>query len=126
MKINELIDKYITLRDAKAELEAAHKLKVGKYTKAMQKIENLLLTEFKETGQESAKTANGTAYVSTRTSAKVTDRDAFINFVRENEAWQFLENRVNKSAVEEHIQEFEELPAGVDISRSVTVNVRRS
>lgn len=126
MKLDELITKYIKLRDAKQELEAAHKQEVSRFTKAMTKIEQALLAEFTETGQESAKTSAGTAYLSTRTSAKVVSRDEFFDFVRGQEAWAFLESRVNKTAVEEYMAEHDELPPGVDVTRSLTVNIRRS
>ena len=126
MNMSDLIGKYLKLRDAKAELDAKHKANIARYTKAMTKIETTLLSEFNETGQESAKTSVGTAYVSTRTSAKVADRDSFLQFVIENDAWDFIENRVNKIAAEEYLAEHEELPAGVDITRSMTVNIRRS
>lgn len=126
MKLDELIKKYLKLRDGKSELEAKQKEELKRFTSAMTKIEQLIMAEFNETGQESAKTAVGTAYKSVRTSAKVADRDTFITFVRDNEAWDFLENRVNKSAVEEYMAEHDDLPPGVDISRSATINIRRS
>jgi hypothetical protein len=126
MQLDELIAKYIKIRDAKAEQEAAHKEHLKRYTNALNKIEQLLLKEFNETGQESAKTASGTAYRSTRTSAKVADRDTFLAFVRDNDGWDFLESRVNKTAVEAYIEEHDELPPGVDVSRAVTINIRRS
>lgn len=126
MKLDDLIKKYLKLRDAKSELEAKHKAETQRYTQAMTKIEQLLLAEFNETGQDSAKTAVGTAYKSVRTSAKVADRDAFLDFVRENDAWGFVENRVNKTAVEEFLAEHEQLPPGVDVTRSATINIRRS
>ena len=86
----------------------------------------MFLAEFNETGQESAKTEHGTAYKATRMSTKVSDRDAFLNFVRENEAWEFLESRANKTAVTAYMEENEDVPPGVDVSRISTINIRRS
>lgn len=126
MQIAELIAKYVKIRDAKAEKEAAHKEELKRYNNALFKIEQALLKEFNETGQDSAKTPAGTAYRSTRTSAKVSDRDAFLAFVRDSDGWDFLENRVNKTAVEAFIEEHDELPPGVDVTRVVTINIRRS
>jgi nanoRNase/pAp phosphatase (c-di-AMP/oligoRNAs hydrolase) len=126
MNMSDLVRKYLKLREAKAELEAKHKEETSRFTKAMQKIETTLLSEFTETGQESAKTPHGTAYVSVRTSAKVADRDAFLDFVRDNQAWDFVESRVSKKAVEDYVAEHEELPSGVNVTRSMTVNIRRS
>jgi hypothetical protein len=126
MKTSEMIAKYITLRDKKSELEAAHKESVKRINEVMKKIESMIMAQFNETGEESAKTAAGTAYKTTQTSAKVADRDAFLDFVRASEAWGFIENRVNKTAVEEYLAEHEELPPGVDVNRAYTINIRRS
>ena len=126
MQIDELIGKYIKIRDAKAEEESKHKEHMKRFNNAMTKIEQMLLSEFNETGQESAKTPHGTAYRSVRVAAKVADRDSFLAFVRESDGWDFLESRVNKTAVQEYMDEHDELPPGVNVSRSVTINIRRS
>lgn len=126
MQLADLVKKYLRIRDAKDELVAAHKKELARYTNAMTKIEQMLLSEFNETGQESAKTPFGTAYRSVKTSARVADRDSFFDFVRSNEAWDFLESRANKTAVQEYMDEHDELPPGVDVSRITTINIRRS
>lgn len=126
MQLDDLIAKYLKIRDAKAELESAHKENLKRYNNALTKIEQVLLKEFNETGQDSAKTKSGTAYRSVRTSAKVADRDSFLAFVKDTDGWDFLESRVSKSAVEAFIDEHDELPPGVDVTRAVTINIRRS
>ncbi|MBT7005048.1 MAG: hypothetical protein HOA06_10085 [Chloroflexi bacterium] len=126
MQLDELIGKYIKIRDAKDALKKTHSEELSRFNNALDKIEHSLLAEFNETGQESAKTAHGTAYRSVRTSAKVADRDAFFDFVRQNDAYDFLESRANKNAVEAYMEEHDELPPGIDVSRVTTINVRRS
>lgn len=126
MQLSDLIRKYLKIRDAKEALVAEQKKELARFNNALDKIEQMLLSEFNETGQDSAKTPYGTAYRSVRTSAKVADRDAFFDFVRENEAWDFLESRANKTAVQQFMEEHEDLPPGVDVSRVTTINIRRS
>lgn len=126
MQLAELIEKYLKIRDAKDAKVKEHKDELARYNNALTKIEQLLLKEFNETGQDSAKTPFGTAYRTIRTSAKVADRDSFFDFVRETEGWDFLESRANKSAVEAYMEEHDELPPGVDVSRTTTINIRRS
>jgi hypothetical protein len=125
MQIEELIGKYVQIRDGKRELEEVHKAKVAKINHVMKKIEGMLLEHFNSTGAESVRTPAGTAYRSVKTTAKVVDRDAYMQFVQENEAWSFLESRANSTAVEEYLAAHGSLPPGVDVSRYATIGIRR-
>ena len=124
--IQTLVDKYVQLRDKKSELDTAHKERMAKYNHAMKELESRLLDQLNTLGVESARTPSGTAYRSIRSSVKVDDRDAFISFVRDNDGWDFVESRPNKSAVESYLEEQQELPPGVSMSRQAVVNIRRS
>ena len=124
--IQTLVEKYVQLRDKKSELDKAHKEKMAKYNNAMQELEARLLDNLNSMGVESARTPNGTAYRTVRSSVKVEDRDAFLDFIRENGEWEFLESRANKTAVESYLEEQEELPPGLSINRQSVVNIRRS
>ena len=125
MNYDDLVSKYIEFRDAKEAIEKKHKAKLKRINEAMKKIEAMVLEEFNATGQSSAKTEHGTATKMIRTSAKVADRDTFLDFVREEEAWQFIESRVNATAVTEYVEEHDELPPGVDMSKMAWVSFRR-
>lgn len=126
MKLEELIDKYIKLRDLVSDMEAEHKAKIARAKSAMEKIETQLLNTLNETGQESARTKAGTAFKSISTSARVVDRDAYISFVREGGYWSMLESRISKKSAEEWLNTTGSPPPGVDITRRYTVNIRRS
>lgn len=121
-----LVDKYVQLRDKKSELDKQHKEHMAKYNSAMKKLEEMLLDQLNDLGVESARTPSGTAYRSIRSSVKVDDRDAFISFVKDNDGWDFVESRPNKTAVESYLEEQQELPPGVSMSRQAVVNIRRS
>lgn len=127
MKASELVEKYIALRDRKAVIKAEYDQKVAAIDAALTKIEGVLLSTFNATGIENIKTAAGTAYVSVQTRASVADWDAYFGgFVVPNEAWEFIERRVNKSAVDAYRQANNDLPPGVNWSETRVVNVRRS
>lgn len=125
MDINELVEKYIALRDKKAEKKKAYDLSIAHDDEVLDKIEAVLLKTFQETGLESVSTKAGTAYTSNRASAKVADKDAFMEFVIEGKNWEFLENRVSKEAVEQYKAANDDLPPGISWSEIRTVNVRR-
>lgn len=127
MKTDELVDKYIKLRDLKAKLKAEFEEKIAPLEAAMEKVEAVLLGAFDQMGVESARTANGTAYISMKTSASVADRDAYFAWVLANpeERMIFVEARANKTAVEHYKDTNQELPPGVNWSATRTVNIRR-
>ena len=126
MTVEELVEKYITLRDKKARIKAAYQEKTGAVDAAMTQIEGILMKTFKELGVDSFKTKAGTAYTSTRTSTSVADWDSFLGFIQANEAWEMLERRASKSAVEQYRDTNDELPPGLNWREEITVNIRRS
>lgn len=126
MKIEEVVEKYVLLRDKKSQVKARYDEEVAKIDDVMKRVEGALLKHFDTVGVESVSTKAGTAYKATRSSATVGDWDSFIAFVRAQDAYNFLEHRVSKSAVEEFKAANEDLPPGVNWRSEVVVNIRRS
>lgn len=122
MNASEIIQMYVGLREEKARLEAAKKEVQAK----MDAIEIKLLGAFEKLGVESLRTPFGTAYMSTRSSASVADKEVFMNYVREHDEWALLETRASKTGVEQFKEMHEgELPPGISWSQEVVVNVRQ-
>lgn len=128
MKLDELVAKYIKLRDQKAQMKKEFDAKVEKINEVMEKMETIILKTFNDTGVDSAKTEFGTAYKSTRTSATVADREVFFGWFLEDpeDRLMFLENRVNKTAVEQFKEANNDLPPGLNYRSEITINVRRN
>lgn len=124
--MDAMIEKYIQLRDAKDKLAAKYKTDAAKITEVMTRIEGFILESFTAQGVESARCNAGTAYKSVRTSATVADWDATLNFIRENEAWNLLDHRVGKKAVEEYKEANGDIPPGLNWREEIIINVRRS
>ena len=125
MKINELVESYIALRDKKAAIKAAYDKKVESIDSMMRQVEGALLTYFQDTGAESINTPVGTAYKTTKTQVSSADWDIFLGFVRDHNAWDMLERRPAKNAVLEWEEENATLPPGLNKRVEVTVNIRR-
>ena len=66
--VNAVVDRYVKLRDMKAELDRAHKDKVKQIDDALTKLEAALLQHLNASGSESVGTASGTAFKTTKTS----------------------------------------------------------
>ena len=124
--IDTLVADYIKIRDMKAQIVAEQKQVTDRISKVLKKIEGQLMDAMTELGTESMRTPSGTCYRVIQTSAKVEDRDQYLEFVKANGAWAFLESRANKTAVEEYLEANGELPPGITVTRFATVNVRRT
>ena len=126
MKLSDLVGKYVELRDKKAELKVEFDTKVAKLDEALGKIEAVLLKTFDDAGMDSVKTPFGTAYTSLQTSASVADPDAFRQFVKANDAFEFYQNRVSKTAVEQYKAVHDDIPPGLNWREERVVNIRRA
>ena len=126
MKVSEVVSHYIALRDKKAAIKAEYDAKVSKIDKTLDTIEAKLLEVFEQTGMDSVRTANGTAYTTIRTSASVADREIFMNYVKSHDEWPLLEVRASKAGIEQFKEMNQDLPPGVNWREERVVNIRRS
>lgn len=127
MNDNDLIGKYIELRDRKAQMTKDFENTLTPIVGAMETIENAMAARLLASGQESVRTENGTAYRTTVMTTKVIDREAFIAYVKEFDAFDMLP----ASAVKESVKEYMETsagrpPPGVDITTLYKTNFRKS
>jgi len=122
----QMTERYIELRDAKKRFEDGHKAEVRTaFTNEMDEIEARLLNFLEASGSESIRSTSGTAYRYTASSVTLADVRAFQRHVIGAEAWQLVEWRVSKTAVNEMVESGEVLPPGVNYSPVVKVGIRR-
>ena len=122
----DLVKKYLIIRDKKKELQDQHKSQLAPFNEALQKLEDIFQKQMVEQGLKNLTTEDGTAYQSEVVSVKVADWDRFREYVLAGGLWHMLEQRANKTAVQEVMEETGQLPPGLDINRAIKVNVRRS
>jgi hypothetical protein len=121
-----LLKLFIALRDRRATRKAAYDEDDSGDKDKQNKIEIEFLRRFQDRGIDNVSARDvGTAYKSTRASATVADWDALLDHVRANGAWEMLERRVNKTAVEQFKSVEGDLPPGVNWSETQVVNFRR-
>lgn len=125
MKADLIVQRYVLLRDKKSQLKKAYEASVEDINAALERLEGAIKTQLDEMGAESIRTEHGTAFKKTSTSATVADWDSLLGFVRENERWDMLEKRVAKTAVDQYVEEFEDLPPGVNYRQVTTIQVNR-
>lgn len=121
-----LLQLFIALRDRRTERKAAYQLDDTSDRSKQEKIETEFLRRFGDRGIDNVSARGvGTAYRSTRVSATVADWDSLLGHIQDQDAWELLERRVNKTAVEQFKEQHEDLPPGVNWSESQVVNFRR-
>lgn len=124
--VNVIVTAYIKLRDQKAELKAKQAEEMKVYDDALAKLEAQAKTILAESNTESIKCAAGTVYTTTATSATVADKSAFMDYIRANEAFDLLDVRANKTAVQDFVTEHQDTPPGVTVRRELKVGFRRA
>lgn len=125
---NDLVTKrYIQLRDKLDAMEKEHKENIAPVKEAMAKIEIHLLGTLTASGTESMRTKFGTFFKAKKTSATVADKQIFLDFIKENGAWELLDIRALKSGIETYKEEREgDLPPGINWREETTVNIRKA
>ncbi len=132
MQFDKLVAAYVKLRDLKAQLEAEAKAKVKPVTEKMDQLEGILLAALQETGQNSANTPAGTAYMTTDNKVSVADWPAFLEFVQQTGEWDLIKRAASKEAVMLFKQAAEAegaevtLPPGINWSSEMKLGVQVS
>ncbi len=125
MNAQEMISAYIQLRDRKEALDAEYSRRVAAVKAIMAEIEARLRTALNDANAASIRTDAGTVFTAMQTSVRTVDPGVFRRFVIDSGAWNLIETRPSKPAVEAWLAEQGELPPGVDISRTSVVRVNR-
>ena len=121
-----LLKLFIALRDRRARRKADFQLDDVDDKEKQERIEIEFLKRFNKRGIDNVSARGvGTAYRSVRASAKVADWDSLLEFIKKEGAWEMLERRVSKVAVEQFKAETNDLPPGVDWGETQVINFRR-
>lgn len=124
--LDVLIDQYRAARDKKAELEAEHKERLEPVTKTLADLDDRIQRTLTLTGQSSARTETGTAYLTTKVSYTVEDPAAFRAWVAANgNGVALFANSLAKEPVEEYLKSTNTLPPGVKASSVQALRVNK-
>lgn len=127
MDNQKIVKAYLNLRDARTTLKREFEDKDKDLKGKQEKLEGLLLKFLSENNMDSVKTSNGTFYRQEEITPTGADWHAFYEWVRENDAFDFLERRIKKTAISDYMETHEGgLPPGVSVYREYVVRVRRS
>lgn len=121
-----LLKIFIGLRDKRSKRKADYDADDAGDKDKQNRIETEFLRRFNERGIDNVSSREfGTAYRSTRSSATVADWEAVLDHVKKQDAWELLERRVSKGAIQQYRDVHDDLPPGVNWSEAQVVNFRR-
>ena len=123
-RLNKLVAMYLAIRKKKEQIEERHKKELVQIEAMKQKLTGTLMEILDRTGQESARTTEGTVSLSMRHTASLADPDAFMDYVMKNGAFELMDRRANSPACREFAEEHGSLPPGVKINSVRTLSVR--
>lgn len=131
LNADELVAHYLSLRDSFTEERQVLEMLESRVKAAYKVIEDRLRDIADAAGLKSLPTTSGTAYRTTETHVNVSKENwgKFVDYVRDNDAFELIQKRVSKLAVMELLEHNRKL-APEDIGLTVTsfpvINVRRS
>ena len=124
--MDELIEKYIKLRDGRDALKKRHAEEMAKIAGPMDQLAGILLDNLSRLGVDSVKGKHGTAFKSTKVSVTVGDWDETLAFIQENDLWHMLNKAVSKDAVKQYRDEHGDIPPGVKYQEILDIGIRRT
>ena len=127
MDVSKLARAYVKLRDARAEVKKTFEATDNDLKAKMAMIESEMLRQLQTNNIESIKTEAGTFYRQEELTPSGSDWGAFYDWVRAENAFDFLEKRIKKGSIKEYMEQHEgQLPPGVSVFKEWVVRVRRS
>jgi hypothetical protein len=126
IKPSEMVAQYIQLRDQKkAAEEQYNEFMRVQYGEPMEALEAKLLELLNALGIDQIACSLGTVYRKLSTSVTVADSREFRRHVIGDEAWDLLDWRANKTAVNDIVDRNEPLPPGINRTTFMTIHIRR-
>jgi len=124
MDYDKAVRSYVELRDEIKAIERDADTRMRALKIKQDKLALWLELQSGKDGLEKIATRFGTVFWTVVDSCSVSNRTAFMDFVRENEAWELMETRAAKLAIRDYIQTHNVLPPGVEYATRKSINVR--
>ena len=122
----DLILLYISARDRRVKRKQAYEETDLEDRLKQENIEKLLADRMKQSNASSIYINSGSAYLSSRSSVVIDDWVVFLEYVRENNAWDMLFQRCNKEVIQNFINQEGKNPPGVHWHEEKVVNILRN
>jgi hypothetical protein len=126
VSIDKIVGAYIKIRDTKDALYQKYKSETSELEAQMTILKHKLVEVSKETGVTSFATPHGTAYRTTKTRYWTNDWEQFYKFMRDHEAMELLEKRIQQSNMKEFLEQNPDVhPPGLNVDSEYEITIRR-
>lgn len=123
----DLVRKYLELRSYVEAATTSFEESLKPYKAGMETIEGAIHKHLDDNGLDNIKTPDGTAFKKSGTRVRLADRATFLEFVKSQpDGLDYFTNNVSKEKVLGYIKQHETPPAGIDYTRYIEVQVRKS
>lgn len=124
-RLGKLTKAYINIRARRTEIAAEFKKEDDGLKEQQDKIKATLLEFCKGNNIDSVRTEAGVFYRSQKRRYWTSDWESMHKFILEHEAPEFLEKRLNQTAVKEFLEENPDiLPPGLNVQSEYTISIR--
>lgn len=117
---------YIKMREKRSQLKREFEEKDAQIKQQMEQLERAFMQELNEHNTNSLKTDSGTIFTTESAKASIADWNALAPWLIENDALEFLEQRVKAKEVQGYLNTHGELPPGVNLHREKNVRIRKN
>lgn len=125
--VDKLVSVFIKMRDKRDAMKKEMESKIREIEEQMDVVNKQLLEICKETGADSFRTPEGTAYRTIKHRYWTNDWESFHKFMQEHAAMELLERRIHQSNMRQFLDENPDLhPAGLQADREYAITIRRS
>ena len=125
-RLGKLTKAYINIRARRTEIASEFKKEDDRLKEQQDKIKATLLKFCKENDIDSVRTEAGVFYRSQKRRYWTSDWESMHKFILEHEAPEFLEKRLNQTAVREFLEENPDiLLPGLNVQSEYTISIRR-
>ncbi len=126
LDIEKCVKTYLDLRESRERTKERWERRDKAMRSAQEQIEAALAVHIEKSNVTGLNTKFGTVFQSPQSTARVADKEAFLSYLREKDAWHLATIGANKATVGDHLAENEGvLPPGVDWSSRIKVQIRR-
>tara|TARA_R110000803_G_scaffold74571_7_gene138627 strand:- start:3747 stop:4139 length:393 start_codon:yes stop_codon:yes gene_type:complete len=127
MDTEQLTSVYIKIRDALDEKREQHKEELSELKDQLDLVSNKLLDILQEQNAQSMRTDVGTIMKGVTTRYWASDWESMYEFIKENDAFPLLEQRIHKTNMKKFLEENpDKLPIGLQTDSKFSITVRRA
>lgn len=126
LDVEECVRTHLMIREARERVKDRFEKRDKELRNHQGTIEGALGAFIQRTNTQGLNTKYGTVFTAHQSTARIADKDAFLSYLKTEDAWHLATIGANKATVSQHLETNEgNLPPGVDYTTRIVVQIRR-